>query len=66
MPEAGAVLSITQVLAARARALREKPVPAGCCGHCFFYYCRALLVTCCVCTGGIDLRRKDIFSRHTT
>jgi hypothetical protein len=50
-------------LAQIARELREKPVPAGCCARCYARHCRALHVGCCVCSGDIDLARKDIFSR---
>lgn len=58
------VLTIVEVLAAKARALREKHPPANCCHHCFHHHARALLINHCVCTGDIDLTRKDIFSRH--
>jgi hypothetical protein len=55
---------VRQVLIERARKLREEPVPAGCCAQCFARHCRALYIGHCVCTGHIDLTRKDLFSRH--
>lgn len=57
------ILTITQQLQARAAKLRHKPCPAGHCESCFTGYCRTLLIGHCVCTGHIDLTRKDFFPR---
>jgi hypothetical protein len=53
-----------EVLAQKARALRAKHPALGDCPHCFNHHARSLMIGCCVCTGDIDLTRKDIFTRH--
>ena len=57
------VLTIVQILAEKARALREKPLPENCCPYCYRHHGRGLYINHCVCTGHIDLSRKDIFSQ---
>lgn len=56
------VLTIVQLLINKARALRHIVVPDGCCAYCYHHHGRGLLVDHCVCSGHIDLSRKDIFT----
>jgi hypothetical protein len=61
-----AVLTISERLAAEARAKRDQPCPAGHCERCFHSYCRILLIGCCICTGDIQTGRPILPSlRHT-
>jgi hypothetical protein len=52
-PPKRAVLTVSDRLAAEARAKRDQPCPAGHCERCFNSYCRILLTGCCICTGDI-------------
>jgi len=56
-----AILSISERLAANARKLREKTCPLDHCDHCYRHACRLLLKTCCICTGGVSLTKKNFF-----
>lgn len=56
------VLTIVQVLINKARALRHIAVPDGCCDYCYHHHGRGLYSDHCVCTGHINLRRKDIYT----
>jgi len=57
----GAVLNISERLAANARKLREVNCPPDHCDHCYRYACRLLLIGCCICTGGVNLSKKNFF-----
>jgi len=48
-------------MAAAAKALRDKPCPAGHCDHCYRHACRLLLSGCCICTGHITPTDKQKF-----
>ena len=60
-PSKPTVLSISQIMAAEARAKNSRPCPPGLCEHCYRHACRLLLKTCCICTGGISLSKKNFF-----
>jgi hypothetical protein len=60
-PGKSSVLSIREKMAAAAKALRDKPCPAGLCDHCYRHACRLLSLGCCICTGHIDPTNKQKF-----
>ena len=60
-PGKSSVLSIREKMAAAAKALRDKPCPAGLCDHCYRHACRLLNIGCCICTGHIDPTDKQKF-----
>ena len=57
------VLSISQIMAAEARAKNSRPCPPGLCDQCWRHACRMLNIGCCICTGHINPNDRTKFIR---
>jgi len=62
-PSKPTVLSISQIMAAEARAKNSRPCPPGLCDQCWRHACRMLDIGCCICTGHINPNDRTKFIR---